>query len=300
MNLKQYTAQPDPGLFDTIQRRLRRRRLLRRAGVLAAVALVAGVAALFVVGRPDTTVAAPQMASLQPDARPVIAPAAPASQPAAAVADPMQPQPAAAATAATTAAPSHSPLSAPHSSLLTPHSSLRAPSPQPDIERLPSQQPLPVVAPALPTAPVAIADVPSIPSVPAADASSDPSHSSLLTPHSHSSLLTPHSSLPTPAPKSETDPTEVNVWAPNVIIPDGDQEENRTFSLRFSDDVTGFKLYIFNRNGRQVAYSNDPAYRWDATHSGTRLPQGTYVWVAQFRDSQDRPVQKKGTVTVLR
>ncbi len=294
MNLKQYTAQPDPGLFDTIQRRLRRRRLLRRAGVVAAVALVAGVAALLVVGRPDATVAGPQMAALQPDARPVIAPAAPASQPSAAVADPVHPQPAAAATAATTAttaAPSHSPLSAPHSSLLTPHSSLRAPSPQPDIERLPSQQPLPVVAPALPASSPAMAEVPSIPSVPAADASPDPSHSS---------LLTPHSSLPTPAPKSEVETTDVNVWAPNVIIPDGDQEENRTFSLRFSDEVTGFKLYIFNRNGRQVAYSNDPAYRWDATHSGTRLPQGTYVWVAQFRDSHDRPVQKKGTVTVLR
>ena len=218
MNLKQYTAQPDPGLFDTIQRRLRRRRLLRRAGVVAAVALVAGVAALLVVGRPDATVAGPQMAALQPDARPVIAPAAPASQPAAAVADPVQPQPAAAA-------------------------------------------------------------------------SSDPSHSN---------LQPPTSALRAPAPKSEVETTDVNLWAPNVIIPDGDQEENRTFSLRFSDEVTGFKLYIFNRNGRQVAYSNDPAYRWDATHSGTRLPQGTYVWVAQFRDSHDRPVQKKGTVTVRR
>ena len=280
MNLKQYTAQPDPGLFDTIQRRLRRRRLLRRAGVVAAVALVAGVAALLVVARPDATVAAPQMAVLQPDARPVIAPAAPASQPAAAVADPVQPQPAAAASSD----PSHSNLQPPTSGLLTP-------SPLPDIERLPSQQPLPVVAPALPTAPVAIADVPSIPSLPAADASSDPSASN---------LQPPTSDLRAPAPKSETDPTEVDVWAPNVIIPDGDQEENRTFSLRFSDEVTGFKLYIFNRNGRQVAYSNDPAYRWDATHSGTRLPQGTYVWVAQFRDSHDRPVQKKGTVTVLR
>lgn len=280
MNLKQYTAQPDPGLFDTIQRRLRRRRLLRRAGVVAAVALVAGVAALLVVARPDATVAAPQMAALQPDARPAIAPAAPASQPAAAVADPVQPQPAAAASSD----PSHS-------NLQPPTSGLRTPSPLPDIERLPSQQPLPVVAPALPTSSHAMAEVPSIPSVPASDASPDPSHSN---------LQPPTSDLRAPAPKSETDPTEVDVWAPNVIIPDGDQEENRTFSLRFSDEVTGFKLYIFNRNGRQVAYSNDPAYRWDATHSGTRLPQGTYVWVAQFRDSQDRPVQKKGTVTVLR
>ena len=280
MNLKQYTAQPDPGLFDTIQRRLRRRRLLRRAGVVAAVALVAGVAALLVVGRPDATVAAPQMAALQPDARPVIAPASPASRPSAAVADPVQPQPIAAASSD----PSHS-------NLQPPTSDLRAPSPQPDIERLPSQRPLPVVAPALPASSPAMAEVPSIPSVPAADASSDPSASN---------LQPPTSDLRAPAPKSEVETTDVNVWAPNVIIPDGDQEENRTFSLRFSDEVTGFKLYIFNRNGRQVAYSNDPAYRWDATHSGTRLPQGTYVWVAQFRDSHDRPVQKKGTVTVLR
>ena len=297
MNLKQYTAQPDPGLFDTIQRRLRRRRLLRRAGVLAAVALVAGVAALLVVARPDTTVAAPQMASLQPDARPAIAPAAPASQPAAAVADPMQPQPAAAASSD----PSRS-------NLQPPTSDLRAPSPKPDIEHLPSQQPHPIVPPALPSSSSAMAEVPSIPSV----LSADPSHSNLQPPTSDlrpptsdlrpptSDLRPPISDLRAPAPKSEVETTDVNVWAPNVIIPDGDQEENRTFSLRFSDEVTDFKLYIFNRNGRQLAYSNDPAYRWDATHGGSRLPQGTYVWSAQFRDSEGRPVQKKGTVTVLR
>jgi len=46
MDWKDYLEQPDSGLFEKIERRLRRRRLMRRAGVAATVAVVAAVAAL--------------------------------------------------------------------------------------------------------------------------------------------------------------------------------------------------------------------------------------------------------------
>jgi len=90
------------------------------------------------------------------------------------------------------------------------------------------------------------------------------------------------------------------MWAPNVIVPNGDVDENRTFKLKFTSAVTDFRIVIFNRGGRQLYQSNDPAFEWDGTHDGTAMPQGAYVWVAKFRDSDGRAHQEKGTVTVLR
>ena len=90
------------------------------------------------------------------------------------------------------------------------------------------------------------------------------------------------------------------MWAPNVIVPDGDIDANRVFKMHFTSAVSEFHIYIYNRGGRQVFTSNDPSFVWDGTHNGTRLSQGAYVWVAKFRDSAGKPHQEQGTVTILR
>lgn len=284
MNLKQYTHQPDPGLFDTIQRRLRRRRLIRVGSAVAAAVAVCGVAAALLLGRPAADEDAVQLASAQPlpsvSAQAPVAAAQPAADPQApsqAAAQPArQPEPSA-VSAATTAAPSQP-------------AAIASATPSVPSAQSPSAAVTPKAAAPAAVQPSVMAEAPAL--------STDTSNSSSLTPHS--SPLTPHSSLTPPASKSEVETDGVDVWAPNVIVPDGDVEENRTFGLRFSSEVSDFKLYIFNRNGRQLLYTGDPLFRWDGTCNGTRLPQGAYVWVAQFRDSKGNPVQKKGTVTLLR
>lgn len=90
------------------------------------------------------------------------------------------------------------------------------------------------------------------------------------------------------------------LYAPNVIVPSGDDDRNRLFKLTSSSEVSDFHMYIFNRGGRQVFSSTDINRSWDATHDGTPLPQGAYVWVARFRDSSGNLHEEKGTVTVLR
>lgn len=90
------------------------------------------------------------------------------------------------------------------------------------------------------------------------------------------------------------------MWAPNVIAPDSDVESNRNFRLKFNATVKEFHVYIYNRNGRQLYTSMDPAFEWDATYNGTKMPQGAYVWVAKFRDSDNKVHQEKGTVTIVR
>lgn len=90
------------------------------------------------------------------------------------------------------------------------------------------------------------------------------------------------------------------MWAPNVIVPNGDVEENRTFKLKFTSAVTDFQVRLYNRGGRQVFVSTDPGFVWDGTHGGDALPQGAYVWIVKFRDSTGKMHQEKGTVTIIR
>jgi gliding motility-associated-like protein len=90
------------------------------------------------------------------------------------------------------------------------------------------------------------------------------------------------------------------LWAPNVIAPAADDERNRVFKVTATSAVSHFHLIIFNRGGRQVFATDDINATWDATMGGVPLSQGTYVWVAKFRDSDGVLRQEKGTVTVIR
>lgn len=90
------------------------------------------------------------------------------------------------------------------------------------------------------------------------------------------------------------------IWAPNVIIPSGEVDDNRTFSIKATSPITEFKIHIYNRNGRRIYLATEPTFVWDGTMDGTPVPQGAYVWVATFRDSDGNPRQEHGTVTVIR
>lgn len=90
------------------------------------------------------------------------------------------------------------------------------------------------------------------------------------------------------------------LWAPNLIVPGGDVDENRHFSIKTTSTITAFKLHIYNRSGRRIYLTTDPDFVWDATMDGTPVPQGAYVWVATFRDTDGNSRQEQGTVTVIR
>lgn len=90
------------------------------------------------------------------------------------------------------------------------------------------------------------------------------------------------------------------LWAPNIIAPFAEEEENRVFKVKSTSEVSDFHMAVFNRGGRQVFSSNDINQGWDARRDGALVPQGTYVWIARFRDSSGTVRQEKGTVTIVR
>ena len=90
------------------------------------------------------------------------------------------------------------------------------------------------------------------------------------------------------------------LWAPNVIAPADDKVENRVFKVIATSDLQDFRMHIYNRGGRLVYSTSDINAAWDATAGGSMVPQGAYVWVATFRDSDGVSRREAGTVTVVR
>ena len=90
-----------------------------------------------------------------------------------------------------------------------------------------------------------------------------------------------------------------DIYVPNIITPS--QQENSYFQVYGSSLIDG-EIWIFDRRGVQVWYSNDIHARWDATYDGSPLPQGTYVYTLRYSQIPDPEVwlHKMGTVTVVR
>lgn len=109
-------------------------------------------------------------------------------------------------------------------------------------------------------------------------------------------LASSKSGEPQPVPYHEDN----LIWVPNIIVPNGDIDENRYFRIITSSPITDFNIHIYNRGGRLLFDSNDPSFSWNATLNGMPLPQGAYVYVATFRDTDGTPRQQTGTVTVVR
>lgn len=90
------------------------------------------------------------------------------------------------------------------------------------------------------------------------------------------------------------------LWIPNIILPNDEEASNRTFRITATSVISDFHVHIYNRGGRLIFTSTDPSFAWDATIDGSPVPQGAYVWVISYRDTQGVPCQRTGTVTVVR
>lgn len=278
MDLKNYEVQPDSGLFEKIERRLRMRRMARVCGgVAAAVVAVAAVVWVAMPSEKAAVAVAPEaVAVARVQETPVPETVEPVAEERQAVSRPTPLQ--ASAAVAQEVVPA---------AAMVPEKSIAvAKAAQPVVAAKPAEpvragaadRPVPAVAVAKPAEPVAVgaetAAGQAVSQEAPAAKGKDPSSSVV-----HEDNL---------------------LWAPNAIVPNGEVDENRTFKLKFSSTVTDFRITIFNRGGRQLYQSTDPQFLWDGTYDGAALPQGAYVWVAKFRDSDGRVHQEKGTVTIIR
>ena len=93
------------------------------------------------------------------------------------------------------------------------------------------------------------------------------------------------------------------LWVPNAFAPASDDPQITTFRARLNKpemSLTNYRITIFNRTGHQVFHSTDINQAWDGTYKGRPLPQAGYVYVIYYVDKDGLTHQRKGSVALIR
>ncbi len=88
-------------------------------------------------------------------------------------------------------------------------------------------------------------------------------------------------------------------YVPTAFSPNGDGL-NDVFRVIPSGIATTVYFRVFNRYGQLVFETNQFLKGWDGTFNGAASPQGTYVWILKGVDRNNKPVEMKGSVILVR
>lgn len=268
MDWKEYTETPDEGQFEAIQKRLRVRRAWRIGGGVAVLAAVAVVATMVLAPKDEAPVTEPEMAvKVEPKA--IVGDTVEMADKTVAVSD---------------------------ANTVT-ERSVAVELPEPQMQMVAVAEPAETnVATASPLAVPAVAPRRAAPVAKAEEKGNaqEVKEQGANTEAAASTEAKFGGMEPEPYHEDNL------LWAPNIIVPAGDKEENRVFKVIASSELQDFRMHIYNRGGRLVYSTSDIHAAWDATVGGTMVPQGAYVWVATFRDSDGVSRREAGTVTVVR
>lgn len=275
MDIKEYRVEPDKGLYEKIERRVAQRRMWRWTATALTVVAVVGTALMLWVDH-DTPASTPQVATVPSvTTSPSLQLAA---EPAPTVAESQKQTVAMAEKSVEVAKPGRvEDLPIHLASEYTPSI----------VEQNPTLEPAQVQAVSHDVAELILGS--EQPAVETEVASVEESNAAMA----------PTSQVATSAKGSSTVHYENVFTAPNIIVPQGEVDENRRFKLFASSSVTSFHMAIYNRGGRQVFSTDNINEAWDGTYKGRPVTQGSYVWVASFRDSDGKPRSERGTVTVV-
>jgi gliding motility-associated-like protein len=94
------------------------------------------------------------------------------------------------------------------------------------------------------------------------------------------------------------DPCEKIIFVPNAFSPDNDGI-NDVFKP-YSDYLNQYEMWIYNRWGELIFYTNDVNEAWDGYHNGKEAQMGVYVWKIVYKDYYDKTYTQIGNVVLIR
>ena len=89
------------------------------------------------------------------------------------------------------------------------------------------------------------------------------------------------------------------IFIPNAFHPGGSLNEIFYPSNGFVDTKT-YSLDIFNRWGETVFHTGDPRIGWDGTSNGRSAPEAVYIYKLKAEKADGTPIEKVGSVTLIR
>jgi len=89
------------------------------------------------------------------------------------------------------------------------------------------------------------------------------------------------------------------IFVPNVFSPNGDGN-NDELVIYGTKCVKEFKLVIFDRWGEKVFETDDINAKWNGTYNGKDMNGATFVYYIKGLYKDDRPIDLKGNVTIVK
>jgi gliding motility-associated-like protein len=90
---------------------------------------------------------------------------------------------------------------------------------------------------------------------------------------------------------------ESTIFIPNSFTPNNDALNDRW--IIYSEIIQNYELWIYNRFGESVFYSNDIQKSWDGLYKEKECNEGTYVWKLKFSCGEAIQI-KTGIVKLIR
>ncbi len=91
---------------------------------------------------------------------------------------------------------------------------------------------------------------------------------------------------------------EAALWVPGAFTP-GTDHLNDVF-IALGVNIKEFEMYVFDRWGQQLFYSDDVNKGWDGNLKGKAVQEDTYVWILNYSDINNKHKSLKGTVALIR
>ncbi len=105
-----------------------------------------------------------------------------------------------------------------------------------------------------------------------------------------------------PPPKSVSNITCItqypSIYIPNAFAPKG---ENKVFKpVLLYADKSDYTMRIYNRWGQLLFETHDPSTGWDGRVGDELMPQGAYMYVIQFTNTDGSSYRDQGSVILVR
>lgn len=89
-----------------------------------------------------------------------------------------------------------------------------------------------------------------------------------------------------------------SIYVANTFTPNSDTHNDIFYA--FGEEITSFKMYIFNRWGDIIFETNDINQGWDGTYNGKLCPDGTYIWKIEYTETSGYEGSMVGHVNLLK
>ncbi len=94
---------------------------------------------------------------------------------------------------------------------------------------------------------------------------------------------------------------ETEIFIPNSFHPNGSILENQIFKPIFSYlNTQNYQFLIYNRWGEIMFSTTDIHQGWDGTSKGKTAQDGVYVYIITYQNNEEKIVQKRGHVTLIK